>query len=70
MHNIIDRLKRLERLTPDRLVILANIDGVEKECSVDELEANPNARFIKVLRGNCIEDVDKILNSIETIANE
>lgn len=59
--NIIQRLKRLEQCSPDRLVILAKIDGVEKKCSVDELAANPQTVFIRVLNGNSASDVDKIL---------
>jgi hypothetical protein len=41
---------------------------VEKECSVDELEANPNACFIRVVSGNSLDDVQRILNRIEAIA--
>ena len=69
-NSILQRLKRLEEISPDRLVILANIDGVEKECSVDELEANPKAVFIRVISGNCLDDVQRILNRIERIAYE
>ena len=68
--SIIERLKRLEQLSPDRLVILADFDGVEKECSVDELEASPNASFIRVISGNSLDDVQRILNRIERIAYE
>ena len=68
--SIIERLKRLEQLSPDRLVILADFDGVEKECSVDELEASPNASFIRVTSGNSLDDVQRILNRIERIAYE
>ena len=67
-NSIIQRLKRLEQISPNRLVILADFDGVEKECSVDELEANPNACFIRVVSGNSLDDVQKILNRIEAIA--
>lgn len=69
-NSIVERLKRLEQIAPDKLVILADFDGVEKECSVDDLETNPNAKFIKVLKGNCLEDVDEIINIIEAIAKE
>ena len=70
MRGIIERLRRLEEISPDRLVILANFDGVEKECSVDELEANPKAVFIRVISGNSLDDVQRILNRIERIAYE
>ena len=70
MNSILQRLKRLEEISPDRLVILANFDGVEKECSVDELEANPNAAFIRVISGNCLDDVQRILNRIDAVAHK
>ena len=70
MNSILQRLKRLEEISPDRLVILANFDGVEKECSVDELEASPNASFIRVISGNSLDDVQRILNRIEVIAHD
>ena len=69
-NSIVERLKRLEQIAPDKLVILADFDGVEKECSIGDLETNSNAKFIKVLKGNCLEDVDEIINIIEAIANE
>ena len=69
-NSILQRLKRLEEISPDRLVILANFDGVEKECSVDELEANPKAVFIRVISGNSLDDVQRILNRIEVIAHD
>ena len=69
-NSILQRLKRLEEISPDRLVILANFDGVEKECSVDELAANPKAVFIRVISGNSLDDVQRILNRIEVIAHD
>ena len=68
MRGIIERLRKLEQIAPDKLVILADFDGVEKECSVDELEANPKACFIRVISGNSLDDVQRILNRIEGIA--
>ncbi len=67
--NIIQRLKRLEQGSPDKLVILANIDGTEKKCTVDELEASPQAIFIRVLSGNSTKDVDKILEWVGVLTN-
>ena len=53
-----------------KLVILADFDGMEKQCTVDELEASPNASFIRVISGNSLDDVQRILNRIERIAYE
>ena len=70
MKSIIERLRKLEQVVPDKLVILADFDGVEKECTVDELEASPNTSFIRVISGNSLDDVQRILNRIERIAYE
>lgn len=69
MRGIIERLRKLEQVVPDKLVILADFDGVEKECTIEELEANPDACFIKVLKGNNISEVDKVLKHIEIVAD-
>lgn len=68
--SILNRLQKLENLTPEKLVILVSVDGAEKECTVDELESNQNARFIRVISGNSNEDVQRILNRIKRIAYE
>ena len=70
MRGIIERLRKLEQIAPDKLVILADFDGMEKQCTVDELEANPNASFIRVISGNSLDDVQRILNRIEVIAHD
>ena len=70
MRGIIERLRKLEQVVPDKLVILADFDGVEKQCTVDELEASRNASFIRVISGNSLDDVQRILNRIERIAYE
>ncbi len=67
-NSIIQRLKALEQIAPDRLVILADFNGVEKECTIDELEASPNACFIRVISGDSIDDVQRILDRTRGIA--
>ncbi len=67
-NSIIQRLKALEQIAPERLVILADFDGVEKKCSVDEYEASPNACFIRVISGDSLDDVQKILDVTKRIA--
>ena len=70
MRGIIERLRRLEQISPNRLVILADFDGVEKQCTVDELKRNPAARFIRVLDGDSVKDLDAILNYLDVMAGE
>ena len=49
-YNIIQRLKKLEQASPSKLLLLCSFCGVERECTIEELEANPDACFIKVLK--------------------
>ena len=67
-NSIIQRLRKLEEKTQDRLIILAIIDGTEKECSVDELAQSKDAKFVKVLRGKNITDVDIIISWLDSLA--
>ena len=69
-YNIIQRLKKLEQASPSKLLLLCSFCGVERECTIEELEANPNASFIRVISGNSLDDVQRILNRIERIAYE
>lgn len=53
---------------------LANNKGANPQsriyaCTIEELEANPDACFIKVLKGNNISEVDKVLKHIEIVAD-
>lgn len=68
-YNIIQRLKKLEQASPSKLLLLCSFCGVERECFIEELEANPDACFIKVLKGNNISEVDKVLKHIEIVAD-
>ena len=68
-YNIIHRLKKLEQASPSKLLLLCSFCGVERECTIEELEANPDACFIKVLKGNNISEVDKVLKHIEIAAD-
>lgn len=69
-NGIIQRLRKLEERIQDRLVILAIINGIEKECSVDELAQSKGATFVRVLRGNKITDVDIISSWVDELAGQ
>lgn len=68
-NNIIQRLKKLEQRVPNRLTILIEVDGEEKECTVDELLKYPGASFVKVISGNNVADIDFILSWLDILAN-
>jgi len=69
-NNIIQRLKKLEQRMPDKMSVLIEINGEQKECSVDELDQYPNAGFVKVIYGNNLLDLDEILDWVNRMANE
>lgn len=56
--------RRIERLRPDRLVVLARLpDGTEREISAREL-VEAGAEMVRVLRGNFLDDARLILGAI------
>lgn len=67
---LLRRLSALENGRPGRLHILCDIDGVEVKCTVDELKRNPAARFIRVIDGDSVRDLDAILNYLDVLAGE
>ncbi len=61
--------RRLDRLTPTRLVVLARLpDGTVREMSAPEC-VEAGADFIKVLRGNDLADVDLLLSMTPSVIN-
>lgn len=53
--------RKIEKMRPQRLVVLARTqEGVEKEMGVDEL-IETKSEFIRVLRGNDLSAVDALL---------
>ena len=59
--------RRLDRLRPSRIVLLARMpDGSERKMTAPEyVEAvKDGVEMIRVLRGDCLEDVDLILGTI------
>ncbi len=69
-NGIIQRLKKLEQRVQNRLTILIEVDGEEKECTVDELKLYPDAGLIRVKSGNNVFDVDKIIDWVDDLANK
>ena len=57
------RLQKTENRLPKKLIILADVNGVQIEMTIDEFCAT-NAGFCRVLRGNSLNDLDRILNII------
>ena len=67
---IASRLTKLENMRPSRIVLLARMpDGSEREMTAPEYAeaVKDGAEMIRVLRGDCLEDVDLILGTIYSI---
>lgn len=67
MISLSERLKRLEAGKPDSLILLCDNNGEEIKCTVKELENNPDMKLIKVIGGNSVSDVKKILKYIDEL---
>lgn len=70
MKSIIERLRKLEQVVPAEMRLLCTIDGEEKELTLNEYKATPNAHWQKVLGGGTLVDVDFLLREIEEMAHE
>lgn len=65
MNSITGRLKKLESYLPRPIIVLCRMsDGSEREMTVDEF-TETGAIFIRVVRGNNLADVDKILEAVD-----
>lgn len=71
--SIISRLRKLEAMRPGSLVLSVEMpDGTVREMSAPEYyeAARMGAKMIRVLRGNCLDDLDLILKTIHFAINE
>ncbi len=64
MKTILTRLIDLEKRRGDCITVLAEVDGAEREMSVAEFCGNAAARFVRVLRGTRLNEVDAILSRL------
>lgn len=71
--SILSRLRKLEAMRPGSLVLSVSMpDGTVREMSAPEYyeAAKTGAKMIRVLRGNSLEDLDLILQTIRFAINE
>ena len=61
MRAIFKRLQELEQRGGEPLILLIEVDGVERAATAIEYERLPNARFIRVISGCSISDLDRLL---------
>jgi hypothetical protein len=66
-NGILNRLRELENKNGNALVILTKLtNGSTREMNISEYEKScKNVRFIRMLRGNSLSEIDRFLATID-----
>ena len=65
--------KELERLGSQNLnhiEVIAEVNGVEGRYKARELKQYPEAKLVKIIKGNNLKDLDYIIEMLDILANE
>ena len=65
--------KELERLGSQNLKhieVIAEVNGVEGRYKARELKQYPEAKLVKIIKGNNLKDLDYIIERLDILANE
>ena len=65
--------KELERLGSQNLnhiEVIAEVNGVECRYKARELKQYPEAKLVKIIKGNNLKDLDYIIERLDILANE
>ena len=65
--------KELERLGSQNLnhiEVIAEVNGVEGRYKAGELKQYPEAKLVKIIKGNNLKDLDYIIERLDILANE
>ena len=65
--------KELERLGSQNLnhiEVIAEVNGVEGRYTARELKQYPEAKLVKIIKGNNLKDLDYIIERLDILANE
>lgn len=65
--------KELERLGSrhlNHIEVIAEVNGIEGRYKARELKNYPDAKFVRVVKGSNLKDLDSILERIDLIADE
>lgn len=65
--------KELERLGSQNLnhiEVIAEVNGVEGRYKARELKNYPEAKLVKIIKGNNLKDLDYIIERLDILANE
>ena len=65
--------KELERLGSQNLnhiEVIAEVNGAEGRYKARELKQYPEAKLVKIIKGNNLKDLDYIIERLDILANE
>ena len=65
--------KELERLGSrhlNHIEVIAEVNGVEGRYKARELKQYPEAKLVKIIKGNNLKDLDYIIERLDILANE
>lgn len=65
--------KELERLGSrhlNHIEVIAEVNGIEGRYKARELKNYPDAKLVKIIKGNNLKDLDYIIERLDILANE
>ena len=63
-------LERLESQNLNHIEVIAEVNGVEGRYKARELKQYPEAKLVKIIKGNNLKDLDYIIERLDILANE
>lgn len=68
--NIKKELERLGSQNLNHIEVIAEVNGVEGRYKARELKQYPEAKLVKIIKGNNLKDLDYIIERLDILANE
>ena len=68
--SILKELHRLESQNLNHIEVIAEVNGVEGRYKARELKQYPEAKLVKIIKGNNLKDLDYIIERLDILANE
>lgn len=68
--SILKELHRLGSQSLNHIEVIAEVNGVEGRYKARELKNYPEAKLVKIIKGNNLKDLDYIIERLDILANE
>lgn len=68
--SILKELHRLGSQNLNHIEVIAEVNGVEGRYKAGELKQYPEAKLVKIIKGNNLKDLDYIIERLDILANE